>query len=929
MNFFRKPIFLISSIILFAFFISFIFKTLIKDIEYSHTTHGTAQNPFNWFSFMIEHNINLFTKSIIKNNEIGLPQVRLFIAESNQRSLISNTPSSTKNWQKAFLQSDKVLKNVEVRHRGDNSVNWVFPKKSWSVKTKKSETFNRPRVLNYIAPQEIHFIRNFSSYHLANRMGVLSPSVRLVELFINEESNGIYFELEKLNESFLRQQKIMPVNLYKGEQYNIEKFLGIHDNLFNNPSLWSKVAVFNKTNEQDYSDMRYLLELLRQSETSKESLDELFNILNIDTWSNFGAYQILAQNYHNYYTHNMRLILDPWSGEVSPVIHDADSRHGLQDTGNKIIYDKVLLEESSNKIMEILNRSSNFIDRKYQKLFEYTTNTDVLLDEINFLCSTELETQLAISTERDINLLTLVYLEANINNKISRDLIKPKGQKIVREKICNSMLLLRNAIKKRIMQKPRNSWSKSESGFNIIVNGEMATSNILLTFKTSVPKWIALDTNGNNTVDSKDIMFFPDINKKEFLIPYRFYANRIRLANNFRHVDMNSQISISPTKFSFITSSVAPIEKIFAENIFSKSSFKIPEINDKATMPNIFNQPINNLNNPEKIIEISGVLDIKKTTVIDQPVNIKPGTIINLSPKSSLIFRNKVTAKGTNQEPITFKNLSDSSWGVIALQGQKANNSRLKNIIINGGSGAIVKNIHYTGMLSIHNVDDVVIENIKMINNDIYDDMIHIVYSKNIFLDNVNLSNSLSDSIDIDISSNIVMRNLNISQAGNDGVDFMDSSGLIIDSTIYESGDKGVSAGENSKVLIYNSSLSKNIIGLAVKDGSIVNIEESSLSNNKQNISAFSKNWQYGNKGGIINLHDSEINGNINTFKISENSIVNFDNSSCINKELISNVMSNESNFKYHRVNMPKKNKTIELLRSNIYKFRNNNFCSK
>ena len=232
-------------------------------------------------------------------------------------------------------------------------------------------------------------------------------------------------------------------------------------------------------------------------------------------------------------------------------------------------------------------------------------------------------------------------------------------------------------------------------------------------------------------------------------------------------------------------------------------------------------------------------------------------------------------------------------------------------------------------MLSIHNVDDVVIENIKMINNDIYDDMIHIVYSKNIFLDNVNLSNSLSDSIDIDISSNIVMRNLNISQAGNDGVDFMDSSGLIIDSTIYESGDKGVSAGENSKVLIYNSSLSKNIIGLAVKDGSIVNIEESSLSNNKQNISAFSKNWQYGNKGGIINLHDSEINGNINTFKISENSIVNFDNSSCINKELISNVMSNESNFKYHRVNMPKKNKTIELLRSNIYKFRNNNFCSK
>ena len=52
---------------------------------------------------------------------------------------------------------------------------------------------------------------------IAKKLKLLVSEVKLVELFVNDKSAGIYIEKEKLNESFLRRNKIMPINLYKGE----------------------------------------------------------------------------------------------------------------------------------------------------------------------------------------------------------------------------------------------------------------------------------------------------------------------------------------------------------------------------------------------------------------------------------------------------------------------------------------------------------------------------------------------------------------------------------------------------------------------------------------------------------------------------------------------------------------------------------------
>ena len=52
---------------------------------------------------------------------------------------------------------------------------------------------------------------------------------------------------------------LMPVNIYKGENNNREFKIGIDKNLFNNPYLWSKISIFNQTDIEDKSDLKYFL----------------------------------------------------------------------------------------------------------------------------------------------------------------------------------------------------------------------------------------------------------------------------------------------------------------------------------------------------------------------------------------------------------------------------------------------------------------------------------------------------------------------------------------------------------------------------------------------------------------------------------------------------------------------------------------------
>ena len=144
-------------------------------------------------------------------------------------------------------------------------------------------------------------------------------------------------------------------------------------------------------------------------------------------------------------------------------------------------------------------------------------------------------------------------------------------------------------------------------------------------------------------------------------------------------------------------------------------------------------------------------------------------------------------------------------------------------------------------MFSIHNTQDITLENINFTKNHFFDDMLHVIYSSNIVLKNLFFSNANGDAIDIDMSEKVQILNSNINDSKNDGIDLMESDALIQNVNIIRSKDKGISVGEASIAKVFETKLENNNIAIAVKDKSSTVMKNISFFENNTQVSAYKK----------------------------------------------------------------------------------------
>ena len=300
----------------------------------------------------------------------------------------------------------------------------------------------------------------------------------------------------------------------------------------------------------------------------------------------------------------------------------------------------------------------------------------------------------------------------------------------------------------------------------------------------------------------------------------------------------------------------------------------------------IFNKQF--LKSKNKIKDISGKIYVNQNLVFTNPVKIQPGTQFLISEGSHIIFKNKVIAHGTTENPIIFKRDKDikNPWGSVGLIGQETANSELFNIIIDGGSGGNYNQINFTSMFSLHNTRDIDLNNLKLINHSKYDDMMHVIYCDNITINNAEFVNAPADALDVDISTNVMIVNSKFINSNNDGIDFMETEALVDSTVIFGSKDKGLSIGESSDILIYNSLLEKNNIALAIKDKSDAKVLHVNFKDNKTQISAYGKNWQYGG-GGSAYIYRSYFAAEKNLLEVSKDSDLEINDTSIVGDRLI------------------------------------------
>ncbi|MDC3091758.1 CotH kinase family protein, partial [Rickettsiales bacterium] len=211
-----------------------------------HSVGWELIKPIQKFFFQV------FNKDL---NMEGLPQVHLYIPEKSLSNLQADLPYSSKVWQPGYLTyPNNSIKEIQIKNRGDNVRNYVFDKKSWRIKTKKKSLLNGYRNWHYVVPRGRSFLAEVISSKVSNHLGLLNADRRLVELFINSESAGILVESKRYDETWLRKQNLMPVDIYKLEtnKNKIQKILQT-SNSIQNPSHWNDKRAFNnRTTKKDF-----------------------------------------------------------------------------------------------------------------------------------------------------------------------------------------------------------------------------------------------------------------------------------------------------------------------------------------------------------------------------------------------------------------------------------------------------------------------------------------------------------------------------------------------------------------------------------------------------------------------------------------------------------------------------------------------------
>ncbi|MBE9536645.1 MAG: CotH kinase family protein [Proteobacteria bacterium] len=802
------------------------------------------------------------TEKMLRNDTAkeGLRTINLFIPEPDLASLNSNLPYSGFKYVKGRLFSEGKLLKVKVKYRGDFVYHWGYYKKSLRIKTKKSRLFEGMHSFNLIAPKSTEQLRTFLSYRLASIMGLVTPRVEMVNVTINGKSQGLYTLVEQLNESTLRNNQLMPGDLYKGELMGKDYYTGSTGLVFDHPSLWAKAAVNNHYPPESRKPLEHFIKLLNLSNSPDEKKREdgvkkFSSFLNMDTWGRFNAFEILTHSVHYDPYHNWRLYYDPARSHFIPIVWDPYgwAPFWLPKEGQGMD-----LTVSSTRLHKALNNNGTFLRARHQAIRDFfkSGSDKIFLNEVGQVVK-DIEPYIY----NDPNLIAMTQNQGFFAGDP--------------QEVMTAIRQLRENIKK-VFTEVRKGYLSKNGNVSYFESKPNKVLSILITGRRPVYKLsINYLAPFQDTVSAK-IRYWRNGQKKEVDISGAVSQNGTNIQVSTNLLPQSSNVTGNqPTYYELLLKGIPRGNKLIevqadrGGNGFEQAQH-IGEIKRRSFMT------MNNVINPEplpKPIIWSGVVEISSVQEVNSELIIKPGTTILLKPGASLILHKRLFAEGTPEKPIRFfpAGKSQEPWGAIVLKGRGANNSVLSYCNFKGGSGLKDDLFEYSAMFSVHDVLGVRVNNSIFSNSKSTDDMVHAVYSDIKFNESTFIQ-AYADALDLDMSSTTI-ENCRFTNSGNDAIDLMTSKAVLIDTIIENSGDKGVSVGEGAQLVAINNRLKGNLVGVQSKDSSIAVLYNVDLSENGRALDAYKKNWRYGG-GGKIFLYKGHLSGNKEEIKADKKSLI-------------------------------------------------------
>lgn len=284
--------------------------------------------------------------------------------------LDSDLPQSGKDYVPGVLEAEDRVQDVDVRYRGDSAYHWAYDKKSFRIRTKKSEPFEGLRTFNLVAPRTPEILNNHLSHVLAEEFDLVSPHTEMTEVFLNGVRNGLYVLTEQLREITLLRAGRSPGDLYSGDVVGLAAWTGIDSMLFEHPGLWEVRPGGDDEDGNDGGSMAPLERLvaLVRAPGSDEVQAELAGLLDMEAFGRFSALEILTCTVHVDSVHNWRLYHDPQRGVFEPVVWDLMGWHYEMRPGPE---EHVRLDVIASPLHLALHRNGDFLRARHAALREF------------------------------------------------------------------------------------------------------------------------------------------------------------------------------------------------------------------------------------------------------------------------------------------------------------------------------------------------------------------------------------------------------------------------------------------------------------------------------------------------------------------------------------------------------------------------------
>jgi hypothetical protein len=866
-------------------------------------------NPSGYIKAIpVELTKSIFNNIYLKNLEISIGSKQLekiihFRNEAFKNKIIS---SNEKKYIKSSVFFNGNQFKAKIRLKGDWSDHLLGDKWSIRVKLKDGNYIDGMRKFSLQNPSTRDFQGQALINEMLNEFDIIAPRYSLVNASINGKSIGIMSMLEHFSKELIEYHRRKDSVIIKFDESDLWESR-INKSTYRVDSQYgARITLFRKKKiEEDKQFSNYFnaaVGLMRGFLNGKLSADDVFDV---ELMGKFLAINDFWGESHGLIWHNLRYYYNPISAKLEPIGFDqmlyhnpktldkpVDSVAGgkyfsqIRDNGFiKLVYLTTLRKLRANFSDKDYYKKYIDLDKKYESIlrpefflkppplmkdFKPIQRIDLLLNKFSSIIHMKGDDCNWVIDPRNTSSIVNIYdntgviryrADKRVNQfyKYGLDNLglsdsyhgyctTEKEEKYKNDSWLES-LVVANSGELRDFQKFVNVYYSIRDGTNFEVEAQNLSPYVL---QVKDIKVIYKEEEVGNTISSMDF------DNNNVLLPW---VNKEKLNSKtiiLSHIDFSRKISSIVVYFSILgQEDIFPVK---AER-YARMIDKNP-ILDSSIKNELLKHKFLKFNAKDNTLKIKkGDWDVQAPIIVPSGYTLlaNEGVTLRFSSDSYILSHGMVRFIGSRKNPVVLTSHKFGEfWGGIAIYGNSELNKNILSNVILKNTSSINEDYWFVDSGVFFYQSDVVIDNLKLVNNN-SEDALNIVKSK-YSIHNISVENAAFDGIDIDFSTGEISKgsfsNIGYS-GGGDAIDFSGSNSQLSDLTISDIFDKGMSVGENSYIVAKDVSILRSSIGIAVKDGSVLKIKNLKVRDSRRlDIAAYVKKNEY--NGATVYIHNNK-----------------------------------------------------------------------